>query len=200
MSAILTAAEAQPLRLHTGPSISLTDDQFFDFCQANRDLKIERTASGDIVIMSPTGWKTGERNLDIAAQLHSWAKRDGRGRATDSSAGFLLPNGAVRAPDAAWVLKSRLAPLTREQQEKFLPLAPDFAIELKSPGDSISALEEKMREYVEAGTRLGWLIDPEAHRVSVFRPAAAIEIFESPTTVSGGPELPGFVLNLEAIW
>jgi len=200
MNAQLAISELPLLVLHQGSSFSLTDDQFFDFCQANRDLRIERTSAGDIIIMSPAGWKTGTRNARVVGQLIWWADRDGRGEATDSNAGYRLPNGAVRAPDAAWVLKSRLSTLTSEQRDKFLPLAPDFAIELKSPTDSISTLEDKMREYIETGTRLGWLIDPETCCVSVYRPGRPVEILESPQMISGDPELPGFTLNLEVIW
>jgi Uma2 family endonuclease len=189
-----------PLVLRLRPVIELTDDQFFEFCQINRDLRIERTAEGELVIMPPTGWKTGERNSEIGMQLRLWAKQDGRGAVTDSSGGFQLPNGATRAPDAAWIERSRLAEIPIDQQEKFLPLCPDFVIELRSPTDSLPVVQAKMQEYIDNGAQLGWLIDPIQHRVHVYPPTALVEIREHPETLSGEPILPGFVLNLRDIW
>lgn len=151
--------------LRLRPAIELTDDQFFALCQINRDLLLERTAEGDIIIMPATGWETGSRNADITGQLHNWTKTDGTGAAFDSSTGFELPNGAERSPDAAWVLRSRLAHLTPEQKQKFLPLYPDSLVELRSPADALEAVRGKMDEYMENGARLGWLIDPETRRV-----------------------------------
>lgn len=189
-----------PLVVRLRPVIELTDDQFFEFCQVNRDLRIERTAAGELVIMPPTGWKTSDRNSEIGMQLRLWSKQDGRGIATDSSAGFTLPNGATRAPDAAWVERSRLTEITEDQKEKFLPLCPDFVIELRSPTDSLSVVQAKMQEYIDNGARLGWLIDPLQGRVNVYRPQAQVEILEHPETLSGDPVLPGFILDLREIW
>lgn len=188
------------LKLHLRPAVDLTDDQFFALCAINRDLRLERTAEGDLIIMPPTGAETGCRNLEISRQVGNWTKGDGRGAAFDSSTGFKLPNGADRSPDAGWVLHTRLAELTREQKQKFLPLAPDFAIELKSPTDVLADLLAKMEEYRETGVRLGWLINPETRRVHIYRPGKEIETLENPSEVSGEPELPGFVLNLREIW
>ncbi|MBI3798530.1 MAG: Uma2 family endonuclease [Deltaproteobacteria bacterium] len=192
--------EGFPITVYLRPVVELTDDQFFEFCQINRDLRIERTARGELLIMPPTGWETSGDNAEITMQLRVWAKRDGTGTSTDSSGGFKLPNGATRSPDAAWITHSRLAALTAEQRKKFLPLCPDFALELRSPTDSLTALQAKMQEYLDNGARLGWLIDPEQRRVYVYRPQTPIEILENPETVSGDPVLPGFILDLREIW
>jgi Uma2 family endonuclease len=189
-----------PVLLRLSPVINLTDDQFFEFCQLNRDLRIERTAEGEIEVMPPAGWKTGGRNADIVTQLGIWAKQDGRGVVTDSSGGFTLPNSAVRAPDAAWTERARAEALSEEQQEKFIPLCPDFVIELRSPTDSLPAVQAKMQEYMANGAMLGWLIDPILHRVSIYRPGLAAEVLDNPETLSGDPILPGFVLDLREIW
>src|SRR6266498_4117591 len=118
--------EGFPITVYLRPVVELTDDQFFEFCQINRDLRIERTAQGELLIMPPTGGETGERNAEISMQLRLWAKRDGTGTTFDSSSGFVLPNGATRSPDAAWITRSRLTALSAEQRKKFLPLCPDF--------------------------------------------------------------------------
>ena len=188
------------ITLRIRPAIDLTDDEFFALCQLNRDLRLERTAEGEIIIMPPTGWMTGDRNAEIVRQLRNWAKTEGSGVATDSSTGFQLPNGADRAPDAAWVLRSRLAAFTAKQKEKFLPLCPDFAIELLSPTDTLAKTQAKMAEYMENDAQLGWLIDPENRQVHVYRPRRAVVVLENPSDISGDPELPGFVLDLREIW
>ena len=187
-------------KLHLRPAVELTDDQFLALCSINGDLRLERTAEGDLIIMPPTGAETGVRNSSITAQVHNWTKRDGKGAAFDSSTGFKLPNGADRSPDASWVLRARLAELTAEQKKKFLPLAPDFAIELKSPTDHFDDLLAKMEEYRECGVRLGWLINPETRQVRVYRPGKEVEVLEGPLEISGEPELPAFVLDLREIW
>jgi Uma2 family endonuclease len=198
-----TVEPAQPdptVILHLRPAVELTDDEFFALCAINRDLRLERTAEGDIIIMPPTGFATGCRNLEINRQFGIWAKEDGTGVAIGSVTGFKLPNGAERSPDEGWVLRSRLAVFTSEQKQKFLPLAPDFVIELKSPTDRLTTLLAKMDEYIANGVRLGWLINPEPKRVHIYRPGQAVEILEGPMQVSGDPELPGFVLDLGEIW
>src|SRR4051794_1548103 len=193
-------AEGFPITMHLRPVIEMTDEQFFEFCQINRDLRIERTAQRELSIMPPTGGETEERNAEITMQLRLWAKRDGTGTTFDSSSGFVFPNGAIRSPDAAWTAHSRLATLTTEQKKKFLPLCPDFVLELRSPTDSLMTLQAKMQEYLDNGTRLGWLIDPEQRRVYVYRPQTPVEILENPETVSGDRVLPGFTLDLREIW
>lgn len=198
---ILEPAQSEPpVILHLRPAVELTDDEFFALCAINRDLRLERTAEGDIIIMPPTGFATGSRNLEINRQFGNWAKQDGSGVACGCATGFKLPNGAERSPDEGWVLRSRLATLTAEQKQKFLPLAPDFIVELKSPTDKLKGLLAKMDEYIANGVRLGWLINPETKRVHIYRPGKVMEILETPMQVSGDPELPGFVLDLREIW
>ncbi len=171
--------------IHLRPALEITDEQFFLLCQVNRDLRFERTAQGDLIVMPPTGWTTGNRNAEITMQLRAWAKQDGRGVATDSSTGFKLPNGADRSPDAAWIQRERLANLTTEEKEKFLPLCPDFVIELRSPTDKLAVVQAKMAEYIANGAQLGWLLDPETRRVHVYRCGAEPDILENAEAVSG---------------
>ncbi len=190
----------EPLLVRLEPVVHLTDDQLYEFSQLNRDLRIERSAQGDLIIMPPTGGETGESNSELNMQLRLWAKSDGRGTTFDSSTGFRLPNGAVRSPDAAWVQGSRLNELPKEVRQKFLPLCPDFAIELLSPTDSLKVVQAKMEEYIANGTVLGWLIDPERRRVFIYRPAIPVEELVNPETVSGESLLDGFVLDLREIW
>ena len=185
-----------PLELN----IELTDEQFFQLCQKNRDLQFERTANGELIIMPPTGSETSNRNIDIAYQLQGWSRQNHLGKAFDSSGGFKLPNGAERSPDASWVTIEKWNALTPAQREKFAPLCPDFVIELRSPSDSLEKLRTKMKEYIDNGTRLGWLIDRKNQRVEIYRSDQEVEILEFPTTLSGEDVLPGFVLNLEQIW
>ena len=192
--------EGAVLSLKLRPVVRLTDDQFFELCQLNRDLRIERTAGGGITIMPPTGGETSDRNSEINMQLRLWAKRDGTGVTFDSSGGFLLPNGAMRSPDASWVSRDRFADLTAEQRAKFPPLCPDFVIELRSPTDSMAVLRNKMQEYIANGARLGWLIDPRERQVSVYRPESPVELLNRPSSVSAGSFLPGFSLEMVDIW
>jgi Uma2 family endonuclease len=193
-------SESLPLVLYMSPVIDMTDDQFFEFCQINRDLRIERTAKGDLIIMTPAGGETSWRNSELVTALNIWAKQDGTGVVFDSSGGFILPNGATRAPDATWVKRSRLAVLTPAEKKKFLPLCPDFAIELRSPTDRLEDLQAKMQEYVDNGLKLGWLIDPEEKRVYVYMPHSQVECLKNPSEISGDPILLGFALDLEQIW
>ena len=189
-----------PLILHLKPVISLTDDEFYEFCQTNRDIRVERNAQGELILMPPTGGETSEQNAEITMQLRLWAKHDATGVSFDSSGGLLLPNGAVRSPDAAWVENPRLARLFPEERKKFVPLCPDFVLELRSPTDSLSLLQDKMQEYIDSGAQLGFLIDPTYKRVYVYRPQGTVEELEEPDTVSGDPILPGFILDLKEVW
>ena len=204
MTTVLIASSLEerphPWAINLPDSLSLSDEDFFELCRLNRDLRIERTANGEIVVMSPSGGETGSRSSEINLQLRQWAKRDGTGEAFDSSTGFKLPNGADRSPDAAWVLRSRLALLTAEEKRKFLPLCPSFVIELRSPGDKLRALQSKMEEYINSGAVLGWLIDPLTRRIHIYQAAAEPEVVDAANEVSGEPTLPGFVLNLAEIW
>jgi len=200
METTATGVHGAPLVLRMRPAFDMTDDEFFEFCQLNRDLRFERTAEGDIVVMPPTGWETSARNSRLTAQLARWAEQDGSGVVSDSSGGFILPNGATRPPDVAWVRRARLAGLTAEQKQKFLPLCPDFVIELRSPSEALSTLQEKMREYAANGTQLGWLIDPTERRVHVYHADGTVEHLHGSAQLSGDPVLPGFVLDLVPIW
>ena len=192
--------EVLPVVLHTRPALDMDEEQFFEFCQQNRDWRIERTAEGDLEIMPPTGYETSDRNSELNMQLRSWAKRDGTGVASDSSGGFVLPNGAIRSLDGAWVRRERLASLTTRQKRKYLPLCPDLVIELRSPTDPFPMIEAKMREYTDNGSRLGWLLDPESRQVHVYRPGKNVESLKNVSEISGEPELPGFNLDLRPIW
>lgn len=183
----------------SGPG-KMTPDEFWDFCADNRKLRAELTNEGDVIIMPPTGFETSSRNAEITSQLRKWAKTDGSGVATDSNAGFVLPNGATYAPDTAWTSKTRLAGFTDEQRQRFLPECPDFLIELMSPSDSLIELQAKMEEYIENGLRLGWLIDPYRRTVHIYRPDREPEILADPKSVSGENVLPGFELDLTEIW
>lgn len=193
-------AEVFPVQIRLDPVVELSDDQFLAFCRLNRDVRLERTVDGDIVILPPVGGETGARNANLVVSLGLWAREDGSGIVFDSSAGFRLRGKSVRAPDAAWVERSRLAQLTPEQKKKFLPLCPDFAIELRSPSDALAGLQETMEEYLDSGLRLGWLIDPPARSVYVYRAGESVEHLENPLQLSGDPVLRGFVLDLRRIW
>ncbi|MBD2530549.1 Uma2 family endonuclease [Nostoc flagelliforme FACHB-838] len=179
--------------------IDLTDDQFFQMCQKNRDYRFERTASGELLIMPPTGSDAGNRNFDMVVELGIWNKQTKLGKGFDSSSGFTLPNGAERSPDVSWVKIERWNALTPEQQEKFAPICPDFVVELRSRTDSLKELQEKMQEYIENGAQLGWLIDRKNKRVEIYRPGKDVEILDNPVSLSGENVLPGFVLHLEQI-
>jgi Uma2 family endonuclease len=190
-----------PIVLHLGPVLGqLADDDLYAFCRLNRELRIERTARGELVIMPPAGGNTGRRGSLLAVQLGNWALRDGTGMAFDSSTGFCLPNGAMRSPDAAWILRSRWEALSDSQRERFPPLAPDFVVELASPTDRIADLRAKLREYIDCQVRLGWLIDPTTKQVEIYRPDREPEILTDPATIRAEPELPGFVLDLTDFW
>ncbi len=199
-SAANPVSQILPMVLHWPASMRLDDRRFDEFCRANRDLRIERTKMGDCEIMAPTGGETGWRNSRLNALLSIWADQDDTGVVFDSSTGFVLPNGAIRSPDVSWVRKSRLAALSKQQKQGFLPLCPDFVIELRSPTDSLSALQAKMREYIENGTYLGWLIDPREQRVYIFSSEGSMSVLESPESLSAGDFLKGFELPMEKLW
>ena len=181
-------------------SIPLTDEQYFQLCINNRNLRFERNANGDLIIMPPTGGETGNRNAGLTAQLWLWNEQQQLGVVFDSSTGFKLPNGEDRSPDVAWVRMERWNSLTSEQQQRFVPLCPDFVIELRSRSDNLQSLQEKMQEYVDNGTRLGWLINRQDKQVEVYRTGQEVEVLESPSTLLGEDVLPGFVLQLQSIW
>ena len=180
--------------------IDMTDDQFFQLCQNNRELRFERNANGELIIMSPAGGETGNRNGRLNQQLFNWTDADGTGIAFDSSTGFKLPNGADRSPDASWIKLERWDALTDEEKQKFPPICPDFVIELLSPSDSLKTTQEKMKEYIDNGVRLGILINWKSRQVEIYIPGKEVEVLKSPATVSGEDVLKGFVLNLGMIW
>jgi len=182
--------------------LHMTEQQFYQICQRNRDVRLERTARGEFVIMTPAGGETGKRNSSLNAQLWLWNEQAGLGEVFDSSTGFTLPNGANRSPDAAWVLRSRWDALKPDERSRFPPLCPDFVVELRSPSDDMQPLREKMDEYRSNGARLGWLIDPQSRRVEIYRPdqQQQCEVLDNPASVSGEHVLPGFVLNMHKIW
>jgi Uma2 family endonuclease len=185
-------------------TVELTDDRFEQICQSNRDLKFERTAIGELVVVALTGGET-RRNIKLSARLEMWNEQSETGVAFDSSTGFRLPNGAIRSPDAAWIRLDRWEVLTSEQRKKLVPLCPDFLVELRSPSDEIADIQAKMREYQENGLRLGWLLDPETQRVEIYRGdrtapgVRTVEILENPTQLSGEGILSDFILNLTGI-
>ena len=193
-------ADLPRVHLRVPPDVRVDDNLLFAICQANRDYRIERNAQGDIQIMPPTGGVTGRRNSDLIVDLGSWARRDGRGVVFDSSTGFVLPNGALVSPDCSWVLRERLARLSDDEKRQFLPLAPDFVIELASPTDGHTNLVAKMREYQENGVRLGWLILPTQRQVYRFSGRQPEEVLNDPVTMTDDPILPGFSLNLAGLW
>ncbi|MEG3940251.1 MULTISPECIES: Uma2 family endonuclease [unclassified Microcoleus] len=195
--------ELQTIPLHSPLELTLelTDEQFFQLCIDNRDLRFERTASGGLIIMPPTGSETGNFNIDLSYQLQSWSRQNKHlGIAFDSSTGFKLPDGTDISPDAAWIRRDRWDALTAEEKKKFAPICPDFVVELRSTTDSLEKLRAKMKVYVKNGARLGWLLDRKNRKVEISRQGSDVEILDSPATLSGEDVLPGFVLDLTDIF
>ncbi len=180
-------------------TLKLTSEQFQEICETNRDLRLELSSNGEMIVLAPTGWGTSKRNVKLIVQVDIWNEKTERGETFDSSGGFILPNKAQRSPDVAWVEKSRIAAINPDPN-KFLPLAPDFVIELRSATDRLGKIQEKMREYQANGVRLGWLIDAQNQRVEIYRASGEPEILESPIQLSGEDVLPGFTLDLTKIW
>ncbi|MDY6940443.1 MAG: Uma2 family endonuclease [Cyanobacteriota bacterium] len=200
---LTTLVEPQTIALELPPTITLsvTPEQFEALAIANRDLRLERSASGELSVAPPTGGESSQRNFSLTTQLGIWFEaNESLGEGFDSSGGFVLPNGAIRSPDASWVRRERWEGLTSEQRKSFVPLCPDFVVELRSESDSLAKLQGKMQEYLDNGARLGWLLDPQNRRVYIYRPGREVEVLDSPTQLSGGEILPGFVLNLRRIW
>ncbi|MDX1979576.1 MAG: Uma2 family endonuclease [Bryobacteraceae bacterium] len=189
-----------PAKLTLHPERRMSTDEFFDFCVANPNVRFELTSQGEIIIVPPSGGESSAQNLSAAAQLYFWAMQSGRGKAFDSSGGFVLASGAVYAPDAAWVSKAAIERLPKAGREKFLTLAPEFVIEVMSPSDRLSAMKAKMREWLDNGVQLGWLIDGAARTVYVFRPGAEPEVKTRIRKLAGDGPVKGFVLDLTDIW
>ncbi len=178
----------------------VSDEEFAELCRLNPELQIERTSEGELVIMAPTGGKSGRRNAKLTMAFGLWSELDGTGQSFDSSTLFSLPNGARRSPDLSWVRNERWNALTSDEQEQFPPLCPDFVVELRSRTDSLAELKAKMGEYLANGAQLGWLIDPLKRKVHIYRKGAATEILDDPKQVSGEPLLKGFVLDVQSLW
>ena len=188
------------ITLNLNAVVELTKEEFYQLCQQNSDLRLERNAQGEIIIMPPTGGETGKRNSILLVQLWLWNEQTQIGEVFDSSTGFSLPKGGDRSPDISWVKKSKWEALTPQQKEKFVPLCPDFLIELISPSDNLKNTQDKMQEYLNNGNRLGWLINRQQKQVEIYRPEQAVETLQSPPNLSGEDVLPGFTLNLQRIW
>jgi Uma2 family endonuclease len=189
------------IELPSSIGLHVTQEQFVALAAVNRDLKLERTAQGELILNPPTGWETGESNRSITGQLDRWyEENEDVGKAFDSSTGFILPNGATRSPDASWVSQERWNALTPEQKGTFANICPDFVVELRSSSDRLELLQGKMREYIDNGAFLGWLINPQQRQVEIYRPGLEVEVLDNPTLVSGEQVLPGFVLNLRRVW
>jgi Uma2 family endonuclease len=182
------------------PVIELTDDQFYQLCRANPDIKFERNAKGELIIMPPTGGETGNCNAELVIDLGIWNRQTKLGVCFDSSTCFKLPKGGDRSPDVAWIEQARWDTLTPEQKEKFPPICPDFVVELMSPSDTLKNTQDKMKEYRDNGVRLGWLINRQNRTVEIYRQGQDVEVLQSPVTLSGEDVLPGFVLNLQQVW
>jgi Uma2 family endonuclease len=203
MTSLLIKTELMPLTIDLSSLMTqakMTDEQFYAFCQTNQDLRIERVANGEVIVMPPAFSDTGNRNFKAALQLGVWAEQDGTGEGFDSSSGFTLPSGATRSPDAAWIRSDRWDKLSEAQKASFAPICPDFVIELRSASDTLPSLQEKLQEYIENGAQLGLLIDRKSRTVYVYRPERSPEILENPDAVSCHPELPGFTLQMAKIW
>ena len=196
-------SETETLSLELPRTLKLyvTPEQFEALAASNRELRLERTAQGELIVNPPTGWETGERNSRISGELYLWWRNACEpGKVFDSSTGFNLPNGANRSPDACWVSQQRWDALTDEQKGTFANICPDFVVELRSSSDTLKSLQEKMQEYIENGARLGWLIDPQNRTVEVYRVGVEVEVLSNPTELSGEEVLSGFVLNLRRVW
>lgn len=179
----------------------VTQEQFTALAASNRELRLERTAQGELIVNPPTGWETGKRNRSISGELYIWWRNAGKpGEVFESSTGFILPNGANRSPDACWVSQERWDALTPEQKGTFANICPDFVVELRSSSDSLISQQEKMREYMDNGAVLGWLIDPQNRTVEIYRAGLEVEVLANPSELSGEEVLPGFLLDLREVW
>jgi Uma2 family endonuclease len=188
------------LSINLDPIIKLTDDQFYQLCQGNPNVKLERNAIGELLIMPPTGGETGKRNATLISRFIVWNEEAQLGEVFDSSTCFKLPNGADRSPDVSWVRQDRWDALTPVEKEKFPPIAPDFVLELMSPSDSLKTTQAKMQEYIDNGVKLGWLINRQNRTVEVYRLGQSVEILQLPVMLSGEETLLGFRLNLNFVW
>ncbi len=197
---MLTSIQCVELPVTLRPGRRWSDEELFAFCKKNDELRIERKASGTIVLMSPAGSASGGRNADLTVELGTWARQDGRGKSFDSSTGWTLPDGSMLSPDASWVSKGRWVALTKEQQRRFAPICPEFVVELLSPSDAVAATREKMQAWLANGAELGWMIDADARTVEVFRPGREPERVSGVDRLAADGPVAGFVLDLSLIW
>ncbi|WP_165068493.1 Uma2 family endonuclease [Paludisphaera rhizosphaerae] len=195
------SSSAFSLNVPQGVRLIVAAEDFEKLCaeDANRELRLERESDGGLIVMAPAGSDGGRRNNALSARLWNWNDACGLGEAFDSSSGFTFPNGAVRAADAAWILKARWEAVPADDRARFARIVPDFVAELRSPGDGLKELQAKMAEYIAQGVRLGWLIDPTTQAVEVYRPGREPETLTRPTSLSGEDVLPGLVLDLKRI-
>ena len=196
----MTQIYCPPLNLPSTLKLTISHEQFVQLAWVNQNLQLERTATGELIVMPPTGSDTGNKNADILGQLWLWNRQTQLGQIFDSSSGFHLPNGADRSPDVSWIDQDRWDTLTPEEKSGFAPLCPDFVLELRSKHDSLESLQQKMQEYQENGAKLGWLIDRTRKKVEIYRPKKSVEVQNSPNSLSGEDILPGFTLDLSEIW
>ena len=196
----MTQIYCPPLNLPSTLKLTINHEQFVQLAWVNQNLQLERTATGELIVMPPTGSDTGNKNADILGQLWLWNRQTQLGQIFDSSSGFHLPNGADRSPDVSWIGQDRWDTLTPEEKSGFAPLCPDFVLELRSKHDSLESLQQKMQEYQENGAKLGWLIDRSRKKVEIYRPKKSVEVQNSPNSLSGEDILPGFTLDLSEIW
>ncbi|ACK64367.1 protein of unknown function DUF820 [Rippkaea orientalis PCC 8801] len=200
MTKTIIPLEISPVVLQMLPAVEMTDKQFFEFCQLNRNYCIERSAKGELIIMSPTGSETGHSNAKLTQQLGNWTDEDGTGIDFDSSTGFKLPNGANRSPDAAWMKRKKWESIPPEKRSGFAPVCPDFVVEIRSATDNLQTLQDKLEEYIQNGALLGWLIDRKNRKVYIYRPQKNVQCLDNPITVSGHPILANFTLKMQRIW
>jgi len=188
------------IQLPKAIALQVSLEQFEFLAVANRDLRLERTAAGELIVNPPTGWETGEQNSSLSGELYLWWRSHNLGKVFDSSTGFILPDGAIRSPDASWVSQERWQAIASTEKGAFAKICPDFVVELRSKSDRLSELQAKMREYMDNGTRLGWLVDPQNHQVEIYRFGKEVEVLVNPSQLSGEDVLPGFVLDLKRVW
>jgi len=188
------------IQLPKAIALQVSLEQFEFLAVANRDLRLERTAAGELIVNPPTGWETGEQNSSLSGELYLWWRSHNLGKVFDSSTGFILPDGAIRSPDASWVSQERWQAIASTEKGAFAKICPDFVVELRSKSDRLSELQAKMREYIDNGARLGWLIDPQNHQVEIYRLGKEVEVLVNPSQLSGEDVLPGFVLDLRRVW
>ena len=190
------------LKIRFRPGLRLSDEAFWRLCRANPDLDLERSSRGELVILvSPSGLNSDDRHMAVIQRLRNWHDRSQLGKPFGPTAGFILPNSAIRGPDAAWISQERWDSIPAADRERFGRLCPEFVVEVRSPTDRKGALRVKMREYIDNGARVGWLIDStiKAQTVEIYRPDRDVEILRHPKTISADPVVPGFTLDLAGI-